>query len=60
MRCEKCQGTGRDLARQWQACPECEGCGIAYCCETAGSNPPNCWPLNGSPGLYDPKTDVGH
>ena len=59
MRCEKCQGSGY-LAVMGQAsapstllCPACNGQCVAYCCDEAGANPPNAWPLKGSDELYD-------
>jgi DnaJ-class molecular chaperone len=44
MRCSKCQGKGfvkvevraeftATLADVWQPCPDCNGCGLTYCCE---------------------------
>ena len=40
MRCEACNGEG---AKHGLPCPDCEGSGIAYCCDEAGANPPNTW-----------------
>jgi hypothetical protein len=59
MRCERCQGSGIDVGKLevpafTLICGDCYGSGIAYCCDMAGSNRPNSWPLKGSDGLYDP------
>jgi hypothetical protein len=37
MRCENCHGWGYKYFAS-DPCPECNGCGIASCCDTAGSN----------------------
>jgi DnaJ-class molecular chaperone len=59
MRCERCHGSGIDVLKlevpaYTLVCDDCRGSGIAYCCDVAGANPPNSWPLHGSEGLYDP------
>jgi DnaJ-class molecular chaperone len=59
MRCERCQGSGLDAEKLMRhtltlICDECMGSGRAYCCDPAGSSQPNCWPIKGSDGLYDP------
>ena len=46
MRCECCQGTGMVFAVLMGLpgdviCAECQGSGVAYCCDEAGANPPN-------------------
>lgn len=37
MICPACQGEGwlETGAGPWEPCPDCDGCGIAYCCEGA-------------------------
>jgi DnaJ-class molecular chaperone len=46
MICERCQGTGYSqvpiyAGSVFEPCPDCQGQGIAYCCDEAGANPPN-------------------
>ena len=43
MICEQCQGTGRLIPGAPEVCSLCQGSGIAYCCDEAGSNSPNDW-----------------
>lgn len=39
MVCPRCHGPGSIYAGSngWQPCPECQGCGIVSCCDTAGA-----------------------
>ena len=41
MICEHCYGKGMRGSVEWRGvkiCPECQGSGIAYCCDKAGEN----------------------
>jgi hypothetical protein len=38
MICPTCHGTGNDPVWFYPPCPECQGSGIAYCCDKAGAN----------------------
>lgn len=47
MICELCHGQRHDIVVHGVhhvLCPQCNGQGVAYCCDDAGVNPPNSYP----------------